>query len=209
MYKNSAVRPPALYKYSYHTWHRKHILKEANPHTIIERQLTPNLMHLSTCYNESTLDTHTHTHLLYPEICLCLQQKQLGWGFPFEVRHAPLKFEIVWIDTGRRGAWQLGSPWSRNINQALISWITATRKNVNRQPGDGSSWVFRLLIGTCNGGLRKMARKIWLFCCLVKLNFSPTVRLLILHLNWHVPRWQTAGKPSTLFDLVGLDVARC
>lgn len=100
-------------------------------------------MHLSTCYNEST----THTHILYPEICLCLQQKQLGWGFPFEVRHAPLKFEIVWIDTGRdveEGAWQLGSPWSWNINQALISWITTTRKNVNRQPGDGTSWVFSL-----------------------------------------------------------------
>lgn len=33
------------------------------------------------------------------------------------------------------------------------------------------------------------------------------MRLLILHLNWHVPCWQTAGKPSTLFDLVGLHVA--
>lgn len=152
MYKNSAVRPSALYKYSYHTWHRKHILKEArsqSPHTIIERQLTPNLMHLSTCYNESTLDTHTHTHThtyFVSRDLLVFATKTAWMGIPIwgETRAIEIWNCLNRHGAGRWGAWQLGSPWSWNINQALISWITATRKNVNRQPGDGTSWVFSL-----------------------------------------------------------------
>lgn len=108
-------------------------------------------MHLSTCYNESTLDTHAHTHThsfcMPRSACVC-NQKQLWMGIPIwgETRAIEIWNCLNRNGPGQSGAWQLGSPGSRHINQTLISWIRATRKNVNRPPGDGSSssWVFSL-----------------------------------------------------------------